>query len=157
MNHLRDQKHPGRELCAALPLVLLFLTLPSHASDDHLPLTNRADRVVVLKKAHTLTLLNHGKVLKEYKVALGGDPVGPKARQGDHKTPEGSYILYHRNDHSQFYRSIHISYPNAEDQRGRASWAPPRVAISCCTDCQTISVGLEGPIARATGPTAASP
>jgi len=116
MNHLRDQKLPGRELCRALPLVLLFSTLPSRAGDHHLPLTTRADRVVVLKNAHTLTLLNHGKVLKEYKVALGGDPVGPKTRQADHKTPEGTYTLDRRNDHSQFYRSIHISYPNAADR-----------------------------------------
>jgi murein L,D-transpeptidase YafK len=117
MNHMRDQEHPGRELCRVLPLVFL-LTLPTHAADQ-LPPTARADRVVVSKKAHTLTLLDHGKILKGYKVALGGDPVGPKARQGDHKTPEGTYTLDRRNDHSQFYRSIHISYPNAED-RARA-------------------------------------
>jgi hypothetical protein len=55
MNHLRDQKLPGGELCRALTLVLLFWTLPSRAGDDHLPLTTRADRVVVLKDAHTLT------------------------------------------------------------------------------------------------------
>jgi murein L,D-transpeptidase YafK len=40
-----------------------------------------------------LTLLDHGKVLKKYRVALGGDPAGPKAQQGDHKTPEGMYQL----------------------------------------------------------------
>ena len=75
-----------------------------------------ADRVVVLKKERTLQLLNHEKVIKTYKVALGGDPVGPKARQGDHKTPEGVYVLDSRNAHSQFYKSIHISYPNAGDR-----------------------------------------
>lgn len=76
----------------------------------------RADRVVVLKKGHRLELLNRGKVVKTYKVALGGDPVGPKARQGDHKTPEGIYVLDSRNAHSQFYKSIHISYPNGRDR-----------------------------------------
>jgi murein L,D-transpeptidase YafK len=75
-----------------------------------------ADRVVVLKKERTLQLLSHEKVIKTYKVALGGDPVGPKARQGDHKTPEGVYVLDSRNAHSQFYKSIHISYPNAGDR-----------------------------------------
>lgn len=78
--------------------------------------TLRADRVLVLKKEHTLQLLNHGKVIKTYKVALGGDPVGPKTRQGDHKTPEGAYVLDSRNPHSQFYKSIHISYPSARDR-----------------------------------------
>jgi murein L,D-transpeptidase YafK len=75
-----------------------------------------ADRVVVLKKERTLQLLNQGKVIKTYKVALGGDPVGAKTRQGDHKTPEGDYVLDSRNAHSQFYKSIHISYPSARDR-----------------------------------------
>jgi murein L,D-transpeptidase YafK len=78
--------------------------------------TLRADRVVVLKKEHTLQLLSQGKAIKTYKVALGGDPVGPKTRQGDHKTPEGVYILDFRNAHSQFYKSIHISYPSEHDR-----------------------------------------
>jgi murein L,D-transpeptidase YafK len=55
-------------------------------------------------------------VIKTYKVALGGDPVGPKLQQGDHKTPEGIYVLNSRNAHSQFYKSIHISYPNVGDR-----------------------------------------
>jgi len=75
-----------------------------------------ADRVVVLKKERSLQLLSHGAVIKIYKVALGGDPVGPKTRQGDHKTPEGVYVLDSRNAHSQFYKSIHISYPDARDR-----------------------------------------
>jgi murein L,D-transpeptidase YafK len=49
-------------------------------------------------------------------VALGGDPIGPKTRQGDHKTPEGVYVLDFRNAHSQFYKSIHISYPSEHDR-----------------------------------------
>jgi len=75
-----------------------------------------ADHVVVLKKERTLRLLSQGKVIRTYEVALGGDPVGPKAQQGDHKTPEGSYVLDSRNPHSQFYKSIHISYPSEHDR-----------------------------------------
>jgi len=80
------------------------------------PTRLHADRVVVLKKERTLQLLNEGKVIKTYKVSLGGDPVGPKTRQGDHKTPEGVYDLDSRNSRSQFYKSIHISYPSASDR-----------------------------------------
>jgi len=76
----------------------------------------KADRVVVVKSQRTLTLMSRGKALKTYRVALGGDPVGPKERQGDHKTPVGTYILDRRNAHSQFYHSIHISYPDAQDR-----------------------------------------
>lgn len=74
------------------------------------------DRVVVLKKERTLELLSQGTVIKTYKIALGGDPVGPKVRQGDHKTPEGTYVLDSRNAQSHYYKSIHISYPSARDR-----------------------------------------
>jgi murein L,D-transpeptidase YafK len=85
-----------------------------------------ADRVVVLKSVRTLQLLSHGKVIKTYKVALGGDPAGPKARQGDHKTPEGIYVLDSRNAHSRFHKAIHISYPNANDREAaRKAKVPP--------------------------------
>jgi len=80
------------------------------------PKPPHADRVIVLKKERTLQLLSQGKVIKTYKVALGGDPVGAKTRRGDHKTPEGEYVLDSRNAHSQFYKSIHISYPSARDR-----------------------------------------
>ena len=78
------------------------------------------DRVIVLKQARTLQLMSHGKVLKTYKVALGGNPVGPKVQQGDHRTPEGIYVLDRRNVHSQYYKSIHISYPNTTDRTNAA-------------------------------------
>jgi murein L,D-transpeptidase YafK len=47
---------------------------------------------------------------------LGGVPVGSKTEPGDHKTPEGVYALDSHNVHSHFYKSIHISYPNAHDR-----------------------------------------
>ncbi len=84
---------------------------PPHAQDL------KADQVLVLKKERTLTLLSQGKVLQTYKVALGGSPAGGKQQQGDHKTPEGLYILDRRNPNSQFHKSIHISYPNEQDRK----------------------------------------
>ena len=85
------------------------------AQNAHKP-TVHADRVLVLKKERTLQLLSNSSVIHSYKVALGGDPVGPKTMQGDHKTPEGTYVLDSRNAHSHFYKSLHISYPNAQDR-----------------------------------------
>lgn len=79
----------------------------------------RATRVVVFKQARLLHLLHGDRVIRTYRVALGREPVGPKQRQGDGRTPEGTYVLDWRNANSAFYRSIHISYPNAED-RARA-------------------------------------
>lgn len=73
------------------------------------------DRVVVYKHERKLVLLSQGKELRSYKVALGSEPVGPKTRHGDHRTPEGSYVLDSRNPGSHFYKAFHISYPNSMD------------------------------------------
>jgi murein L,D-transpeptidase YafK len=99
-----------------LKSLLVGLLVASATAQFVLPVALRADHGVVLKKERRLELISEGKVVKTYKVALGGDPLGPKTMQGDHKTPEGTYILDFRNAHSQFYKSIHISYPNEHDR-----------------------------------------
>jgi murein L,D-transpeptidase YafK len=81
----------------------------------------KADMVIVNKKERTLNLMRQGQILKTFKVALGGQPLGPKLQQGDHKTPEGTYSLDRRNANSKFYRSIHVSYPNAADRAQAAA------------------------------------
>ena len=73
------------------------------------------DHVVVYKHDRRLVLLSTGKEVKSYRVALGAEPSGPKTRQGDHRTPEGSYVLDSRNGRSQFYKAYHISYPSSKD------------------------------------------
>jgi outer membrane protein assembly factor BamD (BamD/ComL family) len=78
--------------------------------------TQSADKVLIEKKERRLTLLSKGEVIKTYKIALGGDPVGPKERQGDNKTPEGTYIIDSRNSNSGYHLSLHISYPNEKDK-----------------------------------------
>jgi murein L,D-transpeptidase YafK len=101
--------------------LLAFGLLSASTAAQSVPMMMlQADHVVVLKKQRRLELLSQGKLFKTYKVALGSDPIGPKTRQGDHKTPEGSYILDSRNPHSKFYKSLHISYPSARD-RAQAS------------------------------------
>lgn len=75
-----------------------------------------ADKVVVWKAERRLELMRGGKVIKSYRIALGGAPVGQKTQQGDQKTPEGAYVIDFRNPRSQFYKSLHISYPNAADR-----------------------------------------
>ena len=79
----------------------------------------QADHIVVVKSSRTLTLMRQGKVLKTFSVALGPDPKGPKFRVGDGKTPEGSYLIDSKNEHSHYHLSLHVSYPNAVD-RARA-------------------------------------
>ncbi len=76
-----------------------------------------ADKILIEKKERRLTLLLKDKVLKKYRIALGGDPNGPKEREGDNKTPEGIYSIDSRNSKSRYHLSLHISYPNKEDKK----------------------------------------
>jgi tetratricopeptide (TPR) repeat protein len=78
--------------------------------------TEPADKVLIEKSQRRLTLFSEGEVIKIYKIALGGDPVGPKERQGDNKTPEGTYIIDSRNRDSAYHLSLRISYPNEKDK-----------------------------------------
>lgn len=103
------------------------LSLQSQSENDPpLPASAMADKVIVLKGERKLLLMKGGEVLKTYNVFLGGNPVGPKIREGDSRTPEGNYVLDRHNAKSQFHKSIHISYPNAEDlARARKLGVPP--------------------------------
>jgi murein L,D-transpeptidase YafK len=104
----------GRQQIAAVACAFLaWFAQDSIAKKRDIP---QADRIVIVKSARTLTLLRQGQVLKTYKVALGQEPVGPKAKRGDSRTPEGEYIIDSRNPHSQFHLSLHVSYPNAGDR-----------------------------------------
>jgi len=76
-----------------------------------------ADKILIEKKERRLTLISKGKALKTYQIALGGNPNGPKERQGDNKTPEGTYIIDSRNKDSRYHLSLHISYPNEKDKK----------------------------------------
>jgi murein L,D-transpeptidase YafK len=76
------------------------------------------DHIVVLKSARIMRLYSSdNKIVKEYRVALGRNPVGAKQRQGDSKTPEGTYTIDRKNQHSQFHLSLRVSYPSAQDRQ----------------------------------------
>jgi murein L,D-transpeptidase YafK len=71
---------------------------------------------VIVKSQRTMTLMGHGQVLRIYKVALGTKPLGAKEQAGDHKTPEGQYVIDSMNARSRFHLALHISYPNTVDR-----------------------------------------
>jgi murein L,D-transpeptidase YafK len=74
------------------------------------------DKVVIEKKKRLLSLISGGETIKTYNVALGTNPVGPKERAGDLKTPEGTYIIESRNRNSAYHLALRISYPNEQDK-----------------------------------------
>ncbi|MGA2363885.1 MAG: L,D-transpeptidase family protein [Steroidobacteraceae bacterium] len=89
-----------------------------------------ADQIVVRKSERRLYLMRHGEVLREYHVALGLMPEGPKERAGDFRTPEGHYQLTRRNPRSDYFLSIQVSYPNDADvRRARRQRVDPGGAI----------------------------
>jgi tetratricopeptide (TPR) repeat protein len=75
------------------------------------------NKILIEKKERRLTLISKDKVLKRYKIALGGNPNGPKEKQGDNKTPEGTYIIDSKIRDSRYHLSLHISYPNEKDKK----------------------------------------
>ena len=85
-----------------------------------LPADAHADRVVVEKSARKLTLFRGETPLKSYSVALGRAPEGTKEREGDHRTPEGRYVIDAHKLDSAFHRALHISYPSPADSAAAA-------------------------------------
>lgn len=74
-----------------------------------------ADMVLVKKAERKLYLLRGDQPFREYRIALGGNPIGHKEYEGDQRTPEGDYTIDWRNPNSAFHLSLRISYPNEED------------------------------------------
>jgi murein L,D-transpeptidase YafK len=84
------------------------------------------DKVLVLKSAHQLQLINDGKPLKTYRISLGKNPRGPKLMEGDKRTPEGFYWIDWRKTSNNFNLAMHISYPNITDSaRARREGVEP--------------------------------
>ncbi len=98
-----------------LRVTSIFLAACAVMMGQTSPRAQKADRIVIMKSAHTMTLMSGARVIKTYRVALG-DPKGPKVQQGDKKTPEGTYFVDAKNPQSLFHRALHLSYPNAADR-----------------------------------------
>lgn len=111
-------------MCAML--AALIPGVAAAADEGPAPKAELADRLVVIKSQRKLYLHSEGRVLKSYKVALGSNPVGHKAREGDGRTPEGVYVLDGRNAESRFHLSLRVSYPSAADvERAKARGVSP--------------------------------
>jgi murein L,D-transpeptidase YafK len=119
--------HPGEmnsRVCAvsfsiacALFTVLLLLPYRPAAGAEAEASPVRADYILVEKAEKRLTLFNDNIPLKSYAVALGRNPVGPKLKEGDQRTPEGRYRIDSRNAESKYHLALHISYPNEIDRQ----------------------------------------
>jgi murein L,D-transpeptidase YafK len=104
-----------RNVLRPLALISASFALSLHAKQPQIQ-PAKANRILVLKTAHTMTLYADGIVLKTYHVWLGRGHGNAKQQQGDNETPEGKYTINGRNAHSAAHLSLHISYPNAADR-----------------------------------------
>ena len=86
----------------------------------------KTPRVVVLKSKRTLHLFDGETLARTYPIDLGAAPVGQKRRQGDGRTPTGSFRVVTKNANSRYHRFIGIDYPNEPAVR----WGLARGLIS---------------------------
>ena len=85
-----------------------------------MPLAGPVDAILVEKAARRLTPWKDGAAVRTYGIALGSSPEGDKERQGDGRTPEGSFRIDRRNAASAYHLSLGLDYPQPED-RARAA------------------------------------
>lgn len=115
---------PWKLLVLALGALAISGMHPTSAAAE--PPSGKADRIVVLKAQREIQLLRGGTVLKAYPIALGAHPIGPKRRNGDGRTPEGTYFIDGRISRTPYRLALHISYPDADDKaRARAAGFSP--------------------------------
>ncbi len=103
-NRLRQNTAILRACCQVLILVSL-VAVPPMSPASEFPV---ADKVVVEKEKRKLHLIKNDEIFRTFDIALGITPVGGKEKEGDFKTPEGSYTLDTRNPDSDFFLSIHV-------------------------------------------------
>lgn len=100
--------------CGRICLVALAAFALASAQAADFPV---ADKVIIEKAARKLHLMLNGEAFRTFDIALGIRPEGDKIKEGDFKTPEGTYYLDSRNKNSDFFLAIHVSYPDEEDRR----------------------------------------
>ena len=107
---------PTRGITFALCASTILLRRDPTPSASAAPPSELADKILIRKNAHTLTLLQGDKVIKSYSVAIGPGGKGPKLREGDSVTPIGRYTIELKKD-SIYTKFLRLSYPNADDRK----------------------------------------
>jgi len=110
------RRFAGSGAILALAVVLL-LGFGGESPARSIPTGLRADTILIVKHERKLYLLRDSHPLRSYRIALGLSPTGAKEREWDFRTPEGSYIIDFRQEHSHYFKALHISYPSPADLR----------------------------------------
>jgi murein L,D-transpeptidase YafK len=68
-----------------------------------------------------MSVYRAGRIVREFRVALGTGGPEPKVQQGDGRVPEGAYRITAHNPSSAFHLSLRIGYPTAEQAAAAAT------------------------------------
>ena len=112
-------------------MILAFMTGGQAQAREVWPTPeNPVTLVRVVKSQRILELWRGNERVRTYLISLGRDPVGPKQREGDSRTPEGRYFLDFRKSDSVAYKAFHVSYPTpAQRAAARAAGESPGGSI----------------------------
>ncbi len=95
-------------------------------------------KIHIEKRNYKLSIMYDSKVVKSYPVVFGVNPVDDKLCKGDGRTPEGTFKIVSKYDHSSWAKFIWIDYPN------RDSWKKHRLAVK--DGAIPVSSGIGGDI-----------
>jgi murein L,D-transpeptidase YafK len=110
---------------ALVLLVSLLLGFDGQIPAQSVSRAQRADTILIVKHERKLYLLRDNSPLRSYRIALGLSPTGAKQREWDFRTPEGSYIIDFRQEHSHYFKALHISYPSPADLKRSSALHSP--------------------------------
>ncbi|MBC2582863.1 murein L,D-transpeptidase family protein [Clostridium sp. DJ247] len=85
----------------------LFFSKPEHIPSKTM--------IKIYKKKRVLELYGDENIIGRFKIGLGRSPEGDKEKEGDNKTPEGSYYICYRNGQTKYTYFLGLSYPNIKD------------------------------------------
>ena len=130
MKHISDAKLKQRlprlllTRPAAAALFSISPALPAQAASGGpgavaRPSTNGVE-IYISKMNSTLTLEQYGRVIGTWEAKIGRESAsGDKTQEGDEITPSGSFYICTKNDKSQYYLALGLSYPAIDDaERG---------------------------------------
>lgn len=89
--------------------------LNEYSIDNSQPIHDKVDYILVSKTYNKTFLIANEKVVRVYPVVFGFRHDQEKLFEGDYKTPEGIYFISSKNDQSDYYKALKISYPNVKD------------------------------------------
>lgn len=111
----QNERGDGGDASSTSPAPVRSRLLPVDPPEAALP-TLHEPSVLVEKAGRRLTVFDHGRAVKRYRVDVGRSP-GDKEVEGDMRTPEGTFYICVHNPRSKFTRSLGLSYPDPADAK----------------------------------------